>query len=270
MRIVAFMIIRNEEACLPRCLEVLGEQGLTVAVIDNDSTDRTPDILESFSPHVVTHVEHAPFTGVFEWIAMLKQADRMRDGLEADWFHLNSPDEIMTSNRRGETLFELILRVDSEGYSAINYDEFVFLPPNRDLQCEGQAFDDVIRHYYFFQPRPVRQIRSWKNITGITCVEGAGHRPTGQPLTVYPESQALRHYIALNAEEYRRKYGEREFNQDELDRGLHARRLHIDANQFPLPDPADLKELSESDPSLLDRSDPWIQHFWEPEAEAAR
>jgi glycosyltransferase involved in cell wall biosynthesis len=41
MKIMAIMIVRNEEACLPRCLEYLQEQGLKVAAIDNDSTDRT-------------------------------------------------------------------------------------------------------------------------------------------------------------------------------------------------------------------------------------
>lgn len=41
---IAIMIVRNEEACLPRCLNHLANQGLRAAVIDNDSTDRAREI----------------------------------------------------------------------------------------------------------------------------------------------------------------------------------------------------------------------------------
>jgi hypothetical protein len=217
----------------------------------------------------VEHIEQAPFTGVFEWIQLLEQSDRMRDTLEADWFHLNSPDEIISSNRRGERLADAIQRIDGEGYTAINYDEFVFLPADPHLQCTGMAFDEMISHYYFYEPRPMRQYRSWKNLPGITCADGCGHRLAGPPLNVYPENQELRHYIALNAAEFHKKYADRKFNDDELAKGWHANRLSIDPDHMRLPGTGLLKQWTSDDPTSLDRSEPWKKHFWELPARSA-
>ena len=213
----------------------------------------------------MTHIEHAPFTGIYEWVRLLEQANRMRSKLDADWFHLNNPDEIITSNRPGESLPDLIKRVDAEGYTAINYDEFVFLPITPDLQCEGEAFDTMIHHYYFYEPRPMRHPRSWKNVPGITCAEGCGHRLSGPPLRVHPESHTLRHYIALNAAQFHRKYAKRVFNADELAKGWHTNRLSIDPNIFPLPPLERLKNLEANAPTMLNRAAPWKHHFWEKE-----
>ena len=263
MQVVAIMIIRNEEACLPRCLEHLAEQGLQAAVIDNGSTDHTPSILESFSPRTVIRVEHAPFRGVFEWAALLRQAAAMQGGIKADWFHLNSPDEICQSNRKGERLVEAIARVEAEGFNTINYDEFVFLPAEPNLSCEGKAFDRLLRHYYYYAPTPLRQMRTWKNIPGISNISDAGHRLQGPDLRIYPENFVLRHYLALNEAQFRRKYANRVYPADELERGWHFNRVNIDTNRFRLPRPEELKTLTRDDPSALDRSDPWQQHFWE-------
>ena len=269
MNVIALMIVRNEEDCLPRCLDYLGEQGLRAAVIDNASTDRTPDILAAFTPRVVVHVEQAPFHGTFAWNDLLKQAERMRSGLNADWFHLNSPDEIMGSNRKGESLVEAIRRVDEAGFNTINYEEFVFLPTDHQTSAEGQAFDRLLRHYYFYAPSPRRQMRSWKNLPGRSNLATGGHQLEGPDLRLYRENLVLRHFIALSAEQFRRKYANRIFPPEELARGWHTNRTNIDFDRVRMPTRRMLKELPSDDLSTLDRSDPWTVHFWErPEARA--
>lgn len=263
MKIIALMIVRNEEACLPRCLEYLGEQGLRAAVIDNESTDRTADILAAFSPQVVLRVEQWPFHGIFAWNDLLQQAERMRAHLTADWFHLNSPDEIMGSTRKGESLRDAIQRVDQAGYDVINYEEFVFLPTDQEILAEGPDFDRLIRHYYFYAPAPRRQMRSWKNRPGRTNLASGGHQLEGAGLRLYPENLVMRHFIALSADQFRRKYAHRIFPAEELARGWHANRTNIDINRIRLPARHLLKEWAVDDPSTLDRSDPWTCHFWE-------
>ena len=265
MKVVALMIVRNEEDCLPRCLEHLAEQGLQAAVIDNGSTDRTPDILASFAPRVVVHVEPAPFHGVFEWSKLLAQAGRMQRGLDADWFHMNSPDEIMNSQRPGERLLDAVRRVDAAGFTAINYEEFVFLPVDEKMSGAGQAFDRLLRHYYFYAPSPLRQMRTWKNQPGLSNVDSGGHHLQGPDIRLYPENLVLRHYIALSADQFRRKYAGRIFPPQELAKGWHANRVNIDTRQIRLPPRNRLKELTSGDLSTLDRSDPWTRHFWEME-----
>lgn len=269
MKVIALMIVRNEEACLPRCLEYLDEQGLRAAVIDNESTDRTADILAAYTPRVVLRVEKAPFHGTFAWNDLLQQAERMRAHLTADWFHLNSPDEIMGSTRKGERLLDAIQRIDQAGYDVINYEEFVFLPTDQRILAEGRAFDRLIRHYYFYAPAPRRQMRSWKNRPGRSNLASGGHHVEGAGLRLYPENLVLRHFIALSADQFRKKYAHRIFPAEELARGWHANRTNIDFKRIRLPARQLLKELGTDDLSTLDRSDPWTCHFWErPEARA--
>jgi glycosyltransferase involved in cell wall biosynthesis len=260
MKVTAIMIVRNEEACLPRCLEHLGEQGLTVAIVDNESTDRTRAILEGSG--VVERIDHAPFDGTFRWGQLLKQAHAMQQEIAADWFHLNSPDEMFTSNRPGERLADAITRVDAEGYNVINYDEFVFLPTDETTDAEGKAFDRVLRRYYFYKPRAMNQMRSWKNALGISSLHSGGHVLVGNSLKVYPESLPLRHYIALSAEHFRRKYRGRKYAAEEVARGWHADRAAIDTERLQLPSIRMLKRF-DGDVSALDRSEPWLKHFWE-------
>lgn len=264
MKLVAIMIVRNEEACLPRCLEHLGEQGLTAAVIDNDSTDRTREILASFSPRVVTHVEHAPFDGVFRWKNLLVQAHVLQQRLDADWFHLNSPDELCNSDRPGERLVDAVARIAAEGYTAINYDEFVFIPTDPTTYAEGQAFDQLIRDYYFYEPKPIRQMRTNKKLAGVSSIENAGHCLSGPGLRLYPHNLPLRHYIALGPDQFKKKYGSRRFPAEEIARGWHGNRVSIDTENVRLPSAHMLKHLAGDDLSALDRSEKWTRHFWEP------
>jgi hypothetical protein len=260
VKVVAIMIVRNEEACLPRSLEHLGEQGLTAAVVDNDSTDRTRAILESSG--VVERIVDAPFDGTFRWGQLLKRAHAMQQELTADWFHLNSPDEIFNSNRAGERLVDAIARIESEGFNVINYDEFVFLPTDEKTRAEGKAFDRLLRHYYFYTPRTMNQMRSWKNVPGTSNLHAGGHLLAGPDLKVYPENLPLRHYISLSTDHFRRKYRDRKYPAEEVARGWHADRARIDTEQVQMPSPRMLKRF-DGDVTKLDRSEPWLKHFWE-------
>lgn len=266
MRVVAIMILRNEEATLPRCLEHLGEQGLTAAVIDNASTDRTREILESFSPHVVERIDHAPFDGTFRWGRLLEQAHAMQQGIEADWFHLNSADELCNSDRHGERLVDAVSRIAASGFTTINYEEFVFPPTDEETRGEGKAFDKIFRHYYFYAPHTLNQMRTWKNVKGVSNLREGGHRLQGPHLRVYPVNLPLRHYIALSADHFRRKYGPRIFPPEELVKGWHLDRIVIDSKRVRMPSADRLKCLDSDDLSTLDRSEVWRRHFWEPGA----
>lgn len=256
------MLVRNEEATLPRALVRFREQGIQAAVIDHESTDGTAAILASFRGDPVIHVETAPFTGTFGMIPLLNQASEMQDKLEADWFILNSPDEMFDSDVAGESLVDAIRRVDREGYTVVNFDEFVFAPVDPARSFEGQAFDRLMRHYYFFAPKPMRQMRAWKNLPGISNVEDAGHRLRGPDMRVYPVNMPFRHFIALGLDHFREKYGARKFPADELARGWHYNRVNINVDGVRLPRPEQLK-VSDGDPSKMDRSEPWTKHFWE-------
>lgn len=48
MRIVAVLVVYNEEAFMPFLLEHLWQQGVEVYILDNQSTDRTVQIAQQF------------------------------------------------------------------------------------------------------------------------------------------------------------------------------------------------------------------------------
>lgn len=53
MRLSACMIVRDEEAMLPRCLESFAHEVDEIIVVDTGSTDRTIEIVRSFGAHVI-------------------------------------------------------------------------------------------------------------------------------------------------------------------------------------------------------------------------
>ena len=261
MKVVAVMLVRNEEACLPRCLERLAEQGLYAAMVDNGSSDRSLEIAASFGSRVL-HIEHVPFAGTFAMGPLLQAAARMQAGIDADWFILNSPDEVFDSDRPGETLVEAIARADAAGHTAINFDEFVFVPERDNVSYVGRPFDREMRTYYHFAPAPLRQMRAWKNIPGITNIDDAGHRLCGD-VRLYPANMPFRHHLCLSIENFRAKYEGRMFPADELAKGWHHNRANIDTARVRLPPVSTLKVWN-GDITTLDRSDPKKKHFWEP------
>lgn len=261
MKVVAVMIVRNEEACLPRTLARLSEQGFKVAVLDNESTDRTRDILESYAPHTVSHIEQAPFHGVFEWRSLLNRLESMMQGIDADWFHLNSPDEMMDPMQPGENLIEALARVEEAGYNAINYEEFLFCPVFPDLRAEGKNFDELMRYYYYFAAKPMRQVRTWKTLPGLSRIASGGHALEGEGVKLLPENWFLRHYIALSQEHFKSQYLHRVFPKDELERGWHRKREEIKQTTIQFPKPWELQEWDGKTP--LRRHERWDNHFWE-------
>jgi hypothetical protein len=145
----------------------------------------------------------------------------------------------------------------------MNFDEFVFIPPDPATSFVGKPFDALMRHYYHFAPAPMRQMRAWKNLPGITNIDDAGHRLRGPDIRVYPVNGPFRHFIALGLDHFRKKYRGRKFPANELARGWHHNRANIDVDQVALPPLSALKFLADDHPDAFDRTDPWRHHFWE-------
>ncbi len=135
MKIVAVMSCRNEEAYLPTCLHHLVSQGIHFAVVDNDSTDASMDIIHSseFRSHLVG-LKRVPFTGAFELEPLLMAKMSLANETEADWAINICPDEILHPNREGRTLLQEIQLFDKRGFNAVNFDEFVFLPVDEEWE----------------------------------------------------------------------------------------------------------------------------------------
>ncbi len=260
--VTAIVAVRNEDAYLANCLRHLAAEGVAFAILDNDSTDATPSIYRSpeFASGLVD-VVRLPFDGSFRLSDILRTITELIERLETDWVVRVDADEIMHSYRAGETLADALRRLGAEGWNAIDFDEFVFLPIEHDYVTDA-AGQQPLELYYFFQPHTPRLMRAWRRSYGFTMVEHAGHRLSGPNLRLAPERLALRHYMFRSRSHAFEKYTTRRFPEDELAAGWHRARANQPREAFELPDASALKRLAEPGARDLDRSDPWAQHYW--------
>jgi glycosyltransferase involved in cell wall biosynthesis len=264
MDVVAIIACRNDDDYLANCLRHLVHNGIYFAVIDNQSTDQTGEILEraEFKRNLVAH-EIMPFRGVFSWKSILEAKERLAKRLDAEWFIHLDVDEVMHSGLQGESLHDAIARLAVEGANAINFDEFVFLPVDHDYVRDA-AGPQPLHHYYFLAPARVRLMRAWKAGSNLSMVRSGGHELTGASVSLASESLVLRHYIFRNQGHALRKYSRRQFDEYEVRvLGWHYNRIGVPVERFRFPSAAMLERIDRPDDCRLSRSNPRKTHYWE-------
>ncbi|OGL47140.1 MAG: hypothetical protein A2W05_03550 [Candidatus Schekmanbacteria bacterium RBG_16_38_10] len=260
MKIIAIMAVYNEELYLPLCLRYLWEQGIQSYIIDNGSTDRTPEILRSFLGRGVIHVEQFPRFDVYEWEPILRRKEELSYELPADWFIHHDADEICQAPYPYKTLIEGINAVANEGYNSINFDEFVFVPTGVEENYEYNNFFKEMKYYYFFEPGPQHRIKAWK-IFGqkINLHSSGGHQVQFKGRRVYPKKFIMRHYMVLSLPHAIRKYCEKVYSEVEYrEKGWHGPRAIIKPDQINFPDRKRLNMVTDDD--SWNRSAPWKIH----------
>ena len=262
LKILAVLAVRNEEAYLQVCLDYLVRQGIRVALIDNGSEDRTLEIARSYSRDDVVAIDHLPFTGCFDLHAILTRKAELARWIGCDWVIHHDADEIMHTDRPGETLAEGIARVDQEGYEGIDFEEFVFLPEDESCSYAGTDYFRTMHAYYLFRPAGHHWMRAYRYRSGRTNAELGGHRVPLQEGQLYPGLFVKRHYLCLSLHGLRRKYVARRWSPENIAKGWHYNRVGLTRDQLRLPPVSALKRWS-VDPFALDRSDPKTTHFWE-------
>lgn len=260
MRIVALLAIRNEELYLKRCLEHLFSQGIETCIIDNGSTDRSLGIAETFLDRGVFKIEHIPFNGTYEWLQILRFKERLAQEISADWFIHYDADEIREAPSPYQTLVEGIKDVDRQGYNAINFDEFVFIPTTNKEAYEGTDYVKTMRYYYYFQSKPLYRINAWKKTSSIIDLSSSGgHRIQFDGINVFPVNFILRHYIILSKAHAITKYGKRIYSAIEVEQlGWHRTRATFSKDRLKLPTKKELHKLNEN--GCWNKSNPWLHH----------
>ena len=260
LRIVALLAIRNEELFLERCLEHLYQNGVFTYIIDNESTDNSAKIADKFTKRGVIGIETLPYKGSFDLAGQLEFKQCLTKRLDADWFIHHDADEIRYAPSSFATLHDGILHADHEGYNAVNFNEFVFVPTSKEEVFEGTDYVQKMKYYYFFAPKPLRRINAWKN-TGndIDLVSWGGHAINFPGMNIYPENFILRHYLALSYKHACRKYGNTsQYKTSEIQRGWFSARSNFKKEVCNFPTPSQLKKTCNN--VDLDTSDPWKNH----------
>jgi glycosyltransferase involved in cell wall biosynthesis len=261
MKLTAIIAARNEALYLDRCCRHLELQGVEFAIIDNESTDDTRAIAESYKGRGLICIVNHAYPGYYDWTGLLMRKEQLARELESDWFMHLDADEIPEPPLRHESLIERLALADAAGYTAINFDEFVFMPTSDNDRHEGTDYVQNMYKYYFYAPQPERLIRAWQRTADIDIVSSAGHAAIGGRSRLCPENFVLRHYIALSKEHLMRKYlRERVYAPSELAKGWHRMRSRLTSETIRTPSAEELSDIRTD--KGWDRSRPRDRHLF--------
>ncbi len=259
MRAIALLATYNEERFIISCVEHLLRHGIEVYVIDNESKDETVPLARRFLGQGVIGIETFPRAGAYRWKMILERKEQLAVDLDADWFMHTDPDEIRLAPTSRQTLAEAFAEADRQGFNAVNFTEFTFVPTRQSPDHDHPDFMRTMRWYYPFVPSFPDQLKAWKKQTGrVELAWSGGHRVRFPGLNMYPTSFPMRHYLFLSVPHAVRKYVNHTYDPGELALGWHRSRARLRAANIVLQDEASLR-LYESD-DRLDSSSPLRRH----------
>ena len=262
-RVVALLATFNEERFITGCLEHLIGQGVEVYLIDNCSTDRTVEIAERYLGRGLIDIETFPRTeGVYKWRSILERKEQLATTLEADWFMHADADEVRLPPRSTRTLVQTFAEVEAQGYSAVNFLEFTFVPTREAPDHDHPHFWQTMRWYYPFLRWFPHRLNAWKRQPErVDLASSGGHRVQFPRLRMYPESFKMRHYLFLSVPHAIRKYVGRSYDTTEVQKGWHGWRARLIAEKIELPSQKELRLYTSDD--KLDSFNPRTRHVSE-------
>lgn len=280
MKIVAILASYNEKRFIRACLEHYLQQGIHVYLLDNDSTDETVDIAQEYLGRNLIGIERIPRNGMYKWPQILMRKEQLADELQADWLMHADPDEIRIAPRSNMTLAEAIQQVDHEGYNAINFMEYTFLPVRESPDHDHPDFQKTMRWYYPFGPRHPHRLNAWKKqprrwqsiktyireavrnqrwgAPSINLTASGGHVVDFRGIRPYPIDFKLKHYIVLSLDHAISKYVKKVFDPKDI-ANLHGWRGMAKEHEYMLPSQSQMRLYSSDDE--LDAANPHADHL---------
>jgi glycosyltransferase involved in cell wall biosynthesis len=257
--------VRNESIHIRRCLSDFISHGVSVVLIDHDSTDDTLALARPFLGNGLLAIERLAWSGEFSLREQLDEKARIVARLDCDWVLHADADEWLTPPEEGLTLIQALERVDAAGFNCVNFDEFVFVPRGY-ADFEREDYRSRMTTYYHL--RPPSELgsslqRAWRRAAGLSNLECAGHLLRGPDIRPFPRSFLLRHYIMLGQNHGRRKYAGRPFAASEISRGWHQDRRAIRAENLVVREHPALFDLPFPESRALRTDRPVTSHFWQ-------
>lgn len=189
-------------------------------------------------------------------------------------------DEIRLPPSSNQTLAEAIAQVDNEGYNAINFMEYTFLPVRESPNHEHPDFQKTMHWYYPFGPRHPHRINAWKKQPrrwmgmkafareliknhrfgppSINLHASGGHLVDFPGIRPYPIDFKLKHYIVLSLDHAIQKYVKKSFDPKEIS-GMHGWRATATEYDFLLPSQSQMQLFTSDDE--LDANNPFSEHL---------
>ncbi|HRR42637.1 MAG TPA: glycosyltransferase family 2 protein, partial [Syntrophales bacterium] len=201
-RVVAIISAHNEGDVIYHVIGDLIRQGVSVYLLDHQSTDDTVEIAAKWLGKGLLHIEKFPEDAHYAeenrfqyiWRDILKRKSELASQLEADWFIHADADEFRESPWPGLTLKEAIQVVDRLGYNAIDFELLNFRPVDNSF-VPSEDVREYLKYYEGAENYNSRQVKAWKNLhVPIDLVTSGGHDVAFDGRTVFPIRFILRHY----------------------------------------------------------------------------
>jgi glycosyltransferase involved in cell wall biosynthesis len=187
MRVVALLATYNEERFVAGCVENLIRQGLQVYLIDNESTDDTVAIAERYAGRGLIGIETLPRAGVFSLRQQCARKETLAATLDADWFIHVDADQVVLPPRSTLSLVQALAEVEGQGYNAVNFDQFAFVPTQEAPDHDHPDYEQTMRWYYPQEEFYPHSLRAWKRQdVPVQLGWSAGHRVGFPGLRMYP------------------------------------------------------------------------------------
>ncbi len=263
MRIIALLATYNEERFIASCISHFVRQGVEVYLLDNGSTDRTVSIAESYLGRGLVGMETIHRDGSFALTRLLKRKEELAQELRADWFMHVDADERHAPPPPYKTLHDALMDVEAQGYNAVNFLEYTFVPTREAPDHDHAHFQETMRWYYPFLPAFPHRLNAWKRQSQpVELTWSAGHKVRFPALRMYPESFSMPHYLVLSREHAMSKYISRQRAGSELKLGWGRARQNLQVDMLEFPPQAKLRTLAAA--GVFDPTAPWTRHFWDP------
>ncbi|MTW21197.1 glycosyltransferase family 2 protein [Allochromatium palmeri] len=278
MRIVAIVMVYNEEIFIENMLRNYLEQGVEVYLLNNDSTDRTIEIATKYLTENLIKIERFPKKKYFDLREVLRKKEEIAETLGADWYLHADADEIRLPPKGQKTLKTAIEEVDQKGFNAVNFMEYTFVPTTENPIHLPESYMDTMKWYYPFARNYPHRVNCWKYIQKTpTLFEhilelkrhgrwlvpsarlgGGGHRIEFENRKIFPQDFIMRHYIAISREHAIQKYVPR-LHKPENTVSLHGWRASAKSEDFRLPFQSEMKLYTNDE--NLDPSKPLREHL---------
>ncbi|MCL4396244.1 MAG: glycosyltransferase family 2 protein, partial [Chloroflexi bacterium] len=262
MRVLALLATYNEERYIAANLEHLFRQGCDAYLIDNESTDRTLSIAESYLGRGLVGIETISRCPYYSHRAKLERKEVLAATLDADWFMHMDADEFRLPPRSDQTLAQAFEQADAHGYNAVHFLEFVFIPTLQAPDHDHPDFQKTMRWYYHSRPLRFHRLNAWKRQPGrVDLASSGGHTVQFDGRRICPEPFRMRHYHFLSVPHAVTKLVGRPYDPVEKAAGWHTWRASIKPEDIHLPSESELRVYTCDDE--LDVSDPWPEDWLE-------
>ena len=251
-RVVALMSSYNEADIIAPVIERLIQDGIEIYLIDNESTDGTYDIAQTYLGKGLIGLERfSPKNPADLWVEILQRKEELAQELDADWFIHHDADEIRESPWPNVGLRDAFYRVEQQGYTCIDFTVLEF-PPVDNTYKGGQKLDT---HFQFFDfarhPANFVQVKAWKKAGQRVSLANStgGHRVDFPEARVYPYKFLVRHYPIRSQEHGERKiFVERKirFAGEKKSKGWHAHYDYLTKGDNLLGKPDELALFDDS------------------------